>query len=183
MAKVKIRGIPEARNNLLNAINKAVKDKAFLEDIGQQTTEQIKNRTRARLEEYKQPEITDFTKKTRERLIRAGNAFDQAIVKKNRSNLSMSGQLLESIYYRVNQAQGFVSILIRSPRQAYKGIRKPQLENKKNNNEIKDDLEARGRKFFFVSEKLKLNLESRIAKALRRSLSLFNKINRKLGKK
>lgn len=182
MAKVKIRGIPEARDNLLKAINKAVKDSGFLNDLGEETANQIRNRTRARLEEYKQPDITEYTKDARERLIRAGNAYDQAIVKKNRSNLSMSGQLLEAIYYRINQAEGSWTILIKSARNAYRGIRKAQLENKKNNNEIKDDLEARGRRFFFISEKLRLNLESRIAKALRRSISLYNKTKRKLVK-
>lgn len=178
--KVVIRGIPEARDSLLKAINSAVKEKSFLDSLGKETANQIRNRTRGRLEEYKQDDLTAYTKETRERLIRAGNAFNPAIVKKNRSNLSMSGQLLGAINYRINQAQGSWTIFIESARQAYRGIRKQQLENKKNNNEIKDDLETAGRKFFFVSDKLKLNLESKIAASLRKSIQIYNKVKRKL---
>lgn len=181
--RITIRGIPEAKDNLLKQINNAVKDPSFLSDIGQIAVEQIQSRTQSRLEEYKQPELKESTKKIRERLIRAGNSFNPNIVKKNRSNLSMSGQLLGALYFTVNQYLSVVRIMLRNPREAYYGIRKDRLENLKNNNEIKEDLEARGRRFFFISEKLKLNLESRIAKALRRSISLYNKINRKLGTK
>lgn len=181
-AKVTIRGVKEARDGLLNVINKQLKDPNFLKEIGQQSVDGIRNRTRGRQEEYKQPELKESTKETRDRLIRAGNAFNRQIVRtKSTSNLSMSGQLLDALYFTVNQAQGIISIMLRSPRNAYRGIRKPQLENLKNNNEIKDDLEARGRKFFFISERLRSNLESKIAASLRKTISIYNRVRRKLS--
>ena len=182
-AKVTIRGVKEARDGLLNVINKQIKDPAFLNDIGKQTVDQIKNRTRGRLEEYKQPVLTsESTLTTRERLIRAGNAFDRSIVRSPKtSNLSLSGQLLNALYFTINQAQGVITIMLSNPRTAYRGIRKASLENKSNNNEIKDELESKGRKFFFISEKLKANLESKIAASLRKTLSLYNRVRRKLS--
>lgn len=57
------------------------------------------------------------------------------------------------------------------------------LKNQKDktNNEIRKDLESRGRKFFFISERLRTNLENRLVKELRRRLAIYNKIKRKLS--
>jgi len=182
-AKVTVRGVKEAKDGLINVINKQIKDPKFLSEIATQAVDGIKKRTRGRLEEYKQPPLkSKTTLKTRDRLIRAGNAFDRSIVRTDKtSNLSMSGQLLEALYFTVNQAQGVINIMIKAPRNAYRGIRKATLENKKNNQEIKDDLESRGRKFFFISEKLRANLESKIAQSLRKTLSIYNRVRRKLS--
>lgn len=57
------------------------------------------------------------------------------------------------------------------------------LKNQKDktNNEIKKDLESRGRRFLFISERLRTNLENRLVKELKRRLDLYNKIKRKLS--
>lgn len=57
------------------------------------------------------------------------------------------------------------------------------LKNQKDktNNEIRKDLEAKGRKFMFLSERLKVTLENRLVKELKRRLSIYNKIKRKLS--
>lgn len=181
MAKVTIKGIPEARDNALKFLKNTVKDKQFLDSLGQETANQIRNRTRARLEEYKQATITKPTIKRRESLIRSGNAFDPQIVTARKSNLSLSGQLLGAIKYRINQSINVISIYIDSKRNPYRGAKGQNLENKKSNNQIKDELEERGRRFFFISEKLNTLLTSKIAQQLRRKLSLYNKIVRKLS--
>jgi len=54
-------------------------------------------------------------------------------------------------------------------------------QKEKTNNEIKNDLEAKGRRFLFISDRLKANLEERIVKELKRRLDLYNKIKRKLS--
>lgn len=54
-------------------------------------------------------------------------------------------------------------------------------QKEKTNNEIKNDLEAKGRRFLFLSDRLKANLEERIVKELKRRLDLYNKIKRKLS--
>jgi hypothetical protein len=92
----------------------------------------------------------------------------------------MSGQLLDAIKFRVNNSISEVTIFLSQKREAYKGRFKDKLENKKNNIEIKNDLEDQGRKFFFISDKLTALLESKIASELRRKLALYNKIKRSL---
>jgi hypothetical protein len=179
-ATVKISGITEAKNSALKFLNETAKDKSFLDSIGQLTADQIRNRTRAGLDEYKQDDITTYTKDRRAALIKSGNAFDSKIVKPNKSNLSMSGQLLDAIKFRVNNSISEVTIFLSQKREAYKGRFKDKLENKKNNIEIKNDLEDQGRKFFFISDKLTALLESKIASELRRKLALYNKIKRSL---
>lgn len=196
MAKVTIKGIPEARDNALKFLQNTVKDKKFLDEIGQLTADQIRNRTRARkgvltkdspdfgspgVDDYRQPKLKDSTIERRKSLIRSGNAFDPQIVTAKKSNLSLSGQLLDAIKYRVNQGINVISIYIDSKRNPYRGAKGQNLENKKSNNQIKDELEERGRRFFFISDKLNTLLTSKIAQQLRRKLSLYNKIVRKLS--
>jgi hypothetical protein len=179
---VKITGISQARDNALKFINSTTKDREFLDFVGQTAADQIRSAVRAggRTDPaYFQPPLEDSTVDRRKTLIKQGNSFDQKIVNPNRSNLSMSGQLLDSIYFRINESISTVVLLIKKQRNPYKGKSGQPLENK-DNVEIKDDLEKRGFKFFFISEKLNTLLENKITQQLRRKLSLYNKIVRKL---
>lgn len=179
---IKISGIKEARDSALAFINKQTKDREFLDLVGQTATDQLRNAVRAggRTDPaYFQPPLEDSTVERRKTLIKQGNSFDPKIVTPKRSNLSMSGQLLDSIYYRINESISTVVLLIKKPRNPYRGKSGQPLENK-DNVEIKNDLEKRGFKFFFISEKLNTLLENVITQQLRRKLSLYNKINRKL---
>ena len=179
---VKITGTDKAKKNAVDFINQFKKSDDFLNVIGAEAVRQIQARTRSAGKvdpEYTQPELTKYTKEQREKLIRAGNSFDSKIVRQNRSNLSMSGQLLNSIFYAISAASGEITLKINEFRKAYKGIRKAELELKQNNKEIKNDLESRGFKFFFISKKLAALLENKIAQELRRKLSIYNKLLRK----
>jgi hypothetical protein len=57
------------------------------------------------------------------------------------------------------------------------------LKNQKDktNNEIRKDLEDKGRRFMFLSDRLKATLEARLVKELKRRLAIYNKIRRKLS--
>jgi hypothetical protein len=72
---VSITGFKQARESLEKFVRKQFQEPEFLKGIGQEANNQIKNRTRARLEEYKQPEIGKPTKKRRKSLIKSGNTF------------------------------------------------------------------------------------------------------------
>lgn len=180
-ATVKITGLKQAKDNALKFLNESKKDSKILETEGQFAADQIRNRTRARLEEYKQDPITKGTIKRRESLIRSGNFLDERLTRPKQSNLTLSGQLLKAITYKVNSAFSEIILFLNPTRRAYKGARGFDLENLKDNNEIRKDLESRGRKFFFISERLRTNLENRLAKELKRRLAIYNKIKRKLS--
>ncbi len=179
---VKITGIGAARDNALKFINNTTKDSQFLKEIGQEAVIQIAAATRSggRTDPaYVQPTLKDSSVERRKTLIKQGNSFNSRIVSPKRSNLSMSGQLLDSMISKVNSAIGQIIISINKQRKPYKGKSGQDLENK-DNLEIKNDLEKRGFRFFFLSDKINLLLENKIAQQLRRKLSLYNKITRKL---
>jgi hypothetical protein len=178
---VKITGIAQARDNALKFLNQTKKDSKILNTEGQFAADQIRNRTRGRLEEYKQNPITKGTSKRRESLIKSGNFLDERLTRPKQSNLTLSGQLLGAITYKINSAFSEIIIFLNPTRKAYRGARGFDLENSKDNVEIKKDLESRGRRFLFLSDRLRTNLENRLVKELKRRLDLYNKIKRKLS--
>jgi len=180
-ATVKITGLSRARDNALKFLDNTKKDNQVLDEYGQLLADQIRNRTRGRLEEYKQSALTKGTVKRRESLIKSGNFLDERLTRPKQSNLTLSGQLLRSITYKVNNAFSEIILYLNPDRKAYRGARGQNLDNLKDNNEIRKDLESIGRRFFFISEKLRINLENRLVKELKRRLSIYNKIKRKLS--
>lgn len=179
---VKITGTEQVKKSTTAFLKTLVDDDLILNELGQLTADQIRARVRSKGrvdDEYKQPDITKGTIEARKRLIKAGNAFNQTIVKKQYSNLSMSGQLLDAIKYKISKVNGQVSLYIERFRRPYKGLRKAELENKSDNIQIKKDLESRGFEFFFISTKLQILLENKIAQSIRRKLATFNAIIRK----
>lgn len=179
---VKISGVKEARDSAIAFLNKEIKDREFLDPVGQTAADQLRNAVRSagRTDpEYVQPSLSDGTIERRKTLIKQGNSFDPKIVNPKRSNLSLSGQLLDSISFRINESINTVVLFLKKQRSPYKGKKGQALEYK-DNVEIKNDLEKRGFKFFFISEKLNTLLENIITQQLRRKLSLYNRITRKL---
>lgn len=181
--KVKISGTAQAKASALQFLNNTVKDTEFLNQMGQLTADQIRNRVRASKvdPEYAQKELKEISIAIRKDLIKEGNSFDSKIVKADRSNLSMTGQLLDAITYRINQSLGEISIFLKTARKPLKFKNGRNIDGSKSNVEIKNELESKGRKFLFISERLKAQLESRITAELRRKLALYNKIRRKLS--
>ena len=199
---VKISGVGEAKNNALKFINQQTKDKQFLNEIAKEAVTQIQKRTQAGLEDYKQKPLTESTIISREILAEAntpGNFF-----KKNRSNLTMTGQLLESIIYAVQFTTSEITIKLNPFRRKnvlpqsigalagskpkkkqgqyyalYETMKKEKNPNK-TNPQIQKDLKDKGREFLFLSSKVNQLLESKIAQQLRRKLALYNKVFRKL---
>lgn len=182
-ASVKITGLGEARDNLLKVVTNATKDNSLLKEIGDLAVQQIRGATRGRKDEYKQPELAPSTVERRNSLIRSGNAFDQKVVKAKTSNLSMSGQLLAALTYRINQAAGEVTLFLLDQRRPYKGVKGQSLENNKGNNQINEDLEAQGRKFLFITEggRIENRLKDRIVKNLRRAIQFYQQVKRRLS--
>lgn len=179
---VKITGVNQARTNALEFINKQSKDPDFLKGLGEEAAFQIASavRSKGRTDPaYFQPPLEDSTIERRKTLIKQGNSFNAKIVTPKGSNLSMSGQLLDAIKSRVNYSISTIVLFLKPQRSPYKGKSGQPLESK-TNNEIKKELESKGFRFFFLSDKISILLENLITKQLRRKLALYNRINRKL---
>ncbi len=208
-ASVKISGISQARDSALKFLNETKKDSDFLNIYAKLAVDQIKSKTAGRQEDYKQKEIKNVTVEARK--VYADVYNTSPLAKPKVSNLSLTGQLLGAIKYRINQATSEIIIFISDKRtnrivpdsiikEKYNQIidkdnhatnskrRDPNSKDKitalfllkhqkpKTNNEIKDELEDKGRRFFFISDKLKAQLEAKITQQLRRKLDLYNKI-------
>lgn len=172
---VTIKGLGKARGNFQDFIKKFEKDPEIMKDIAELTTEQIKLRTRGRLDEYKQPELKKSTVARRKDLIAIGNGSEFS--KPKQSNLTLSGQLLDSIAYIINNAAGKIKFYLNDPRKPYLGLSGKNLETK-TNTEIKNDLETRGFRFMFISESLNARLQNRLKQIFRRRLSNFKKLSK-----
>jgi hypothetical protein len=203
-ATVKITGVSKARDNALKFIKAQQGNSAILNDIGQTAADQIKMRTRARLEQYKQDDIAESTVIGREILAEANNTNEFSQPK--RSNLTFTGQLLNSIKYKVIASAGSVSLFLSDFRTKLKIPTKEQIkkvantkgkkkrsyyyaignlirknpQTQKSNSDVNKQLESKNRKFLFLSDKLITLLEAKIKSQLRKQLTLYNRIKRKL---
>jgi hypothetical protein len=199
---VKFSGIKQSGENLLKFINTQLKDDRLLREVGEITVDQIKRRTRGRQEEYKQDPLKPLTVAQRSVYIQNFGGDDLASPKQ--SNLTLSGQLLNSLRHKIQQ--GLAVIYLYDPRkspvqnktraQIIKGTKfdgsknnkkllgiaasyLAQPQESKTNTQVKNDLEKIKRKFFFVSEKLNTLLTNKISQMLRRKLSTYRRLLRK----
>jgi hypothetical protein len=179
MAKTKaeIKGLDVVSRDIKTFVRNIIKDKELLNQIGELASKQISLQTRAKQKDYKQPDLQKSTVERRETLIKQGNTSQ--FTKPKQSNLTLSGQLLDSITHKINQSSGFITLFFKEGRRPYKGKSGQNLENK-TNKEIVQDLDQRGFKFFFISVRLKAQLESKIKSYLRQKLSNFKKLKRSL---
>ncbi len=205
--QVKITGTKSAQASALKFLNDSKKDKTLLSEVAETYVDQIQKRTRSRLDEYKQPELKESTKLSRELYEAAGNSlYAPAQATPSKSNLTFTGQLLNSFRYKIDQASAVISLFLIDTRYrlipptqsqtASLAATKPKAkrgryfalaehirnnpEKQKTNNEIKDDLESIGFRFFFRSKKIDDIVNSIIVKNLRKQLQLYNKVRRRL---
>jgi hypothetical protein len=202
---VSIKGVGQAQASALKFLDNIKKDKLVLDKIGEELSFQIKSRTAAKLDEYKQKPLAESTIVSRE-ILTISNNLDQ-LTKPKTSNLTLSGQLLSSIKNRTVAASSEIIIFLMAGRTK---LRKPTIEQikqiaktkskkkqsiyyaigtlianskdeNKTNVQIKNDLEDQGRKFLFMSAKLQTLLENKITTQIRKQLTLYNNIKRKLS--
>lgn len=180
LASVKITGTAKVRDNLLKFVQQQTRDEGVLNELGEFAADQIRKRVRGKVDkEYQQDPLTPATIGIRKNLIKNGNSKTPQTSKPSQSNLTLSGQLLDAIKHRVNASLATINIFLLKPRTGY--ILKDGSRTKvdKDNVEIKSDLEERGRLFLFISKSLNAQLQSKIAQALRKRLSLYRKISSK----
>jgi hypothetical protein len=202
---VSIKGVGQAQKAALDFLRNQSTDKRIFNQIGSELALQIQRRTTAKLDEYKQKPLTESTIISREIMAEANQLSEFS--KPKQSNLTLSGQLLGAIRNKFDSASATIIIFLnnsrnklqpptkesinkvaasksKSKRGGYYAIGNLILNNpqkNKTNNQIKSDLEDQGRKFLFMSAKLKIQLEKNITSQLRKQLTLFNKIKRKLS--
>lgn len=204
LATVRITGLPLVRQDLLKFVQSQTKDEAVLNELGTTVVNQIRKRTQAGLEDYKQRELTDTTKEIRKIVGKGTKTGD--FFKPERSNLTFTGQLLNALSFKLEAAKATINFFLKEGRapanplnkfaaeQLRSGIKDASSDSdlkraainiaslkpkEKTNKEIRKDLELRGRTFMFISPSLMSQLQSKIAQTLRKRLSLYKKIRSK----
>lgn len=107
-------------------------------------------------------------------------------IKKNagaKSNLTFTGELLDSLTHKVTQTTGRVTLYFNGKHKRYKGVNGSFIGEEQTNSEIAAKLNADPRfHFLFVSKDLERILKETILRGMRRQLSNYRKVKRLLSK-
>lgn len=182
---VKITGVRDIAAATQKAINLINTDKDLFNDLGQTVVSRIvgnaKNGQNIDKKNFK--DVSESWRTRRQRLATV-NSTDPAFLssKSKKSNLTFSGQLLNSFKYKLNMTALTIGFYFAGSRTPYKGIKKPVLAGLKTNEELAKQIE-KTRPFVFVSQKLNELLTLKVIKALRRNLRNYKRLSKVLNLK
>jgi hypothetical protein len=145
MAKVNIRGLVALEKNIENTFTKVRESKQMRKDIGEFVVGRIKaeaRRTKPLNDSRSFPGLKDSSKSIRKYL--AALNPTHPTYKATRSNLTLTGQLINAIVYRLTGKSVLVIEVEDSIRDPYIKNRKGEIGDVKTNREVDKDLRKRG---------------------------------------
>lgn len=163
--KVKILGVKKVAASVARGINKAIADNNIYKDAHELLEKEIrigKNPKTGRA--YKK--LAPSTVENRRRLAKTNSTHTSYAA--NRSNLTLTGKLLEGLFSRFNKSKGILTVDVKGQHPGYKGQKKKIKGSSKSRKEIVDHLESQGRFVLQTSDKFIQRLVKRIEKSLRR---------------
>jgi hypothetical protein len=129
MAEIKVIIPKNLQKRIVGKIDKIISNSKLLEEIGQFASEDIKRKAKTR-KPYNAnrsfPELADSTIARRQRLKQFNETTN--VFSPKRSNLSFTGQLLDSITYRLKQTANQVIVFLDGVRKPYKTGPKSQAK-------------------------------------------------------
>lgn len=174
-AKVSITGLDAVKASMTKFLTTALNDKILLTDVAELTKDQIVKRTQGRQEEYKQKNLKPVTIEARKILmdINGHSGFAKPTI----SNLTLTGQLLESVSYKILQASAKIVFYLKDYRydllplsQAEKKVRYNQIIDQDHNatNKSRKDSKDKARinALFIAAKKPKHKTNTEIKKDL-----------------
>lgn len=175
----KITGLKNIEKSTLFALRQGVSSKEVLDDIGDYTTKNLVGYARL----GKTSDGSSFSPLSKSWIKRKASLADvnntDEFYKKNKSNLTFTGQLLRSISYRIYQGTLTLGIYFKGNRNPYKGLVKSELDGPATNTELAEQIE-KTRPFMFISEKMNKVLVNRVIRSLKRSLNNYKRISKLL---
>lgn len=169
MATVKIKGIDRLKVNTQKILTDVKTDAQTLNDIGELLRDEVIGFTRSGKSVSTNgsfPQLADSTIKSRKNLSKYNQT--DALYSPARSNLTFTGELLESLTIKTKVREGSVEVLPQGNHKGYKtktGRGKSEL-----NRDIFDWLEAKGFKVFGFSQAFRDRLSSRVNVLIKRTL-------------
>lgn len=175
MAKINIKGLKKLEYKMKKKLEYATSDKAMLVDIGERITRDIKAQAR----QGKRPEdragFTALAKSTIERREKLKNSNTPGQFYKKNRPLNFTGQLVESIYFKIANKKPKISIDAKGMHRPYQGKNGKTAGKPIENRElIRIHQKGLGnnpaREIFGVSEKMVETIKIRIISHLRKLL-------------
>lgn len=171
--------------NTREAFEKVIRNKELLGDIGETIIKDIKFETRRGNSIPNKSKLDGLSTKWKEkrRSISEAQATGQAF-SVNRSNLTMSGQLLESLAHKIVGA-GKLVIEATGTRIPYfyttikKGIRQRKKSNEPTNEELAQYVAEQGRPFLGIRDAIRDRIKRQVVAFIRRSSRALNIISKR----
>jgi hypothetical protein len=169
MAEVKIKGIANVKQSVINLFNKVKSDEALLVEIGNKTAELTKQFNYAGKDIPGNKSKKSISNEWAERKdkLKATNKASK-FYRSGASNLTFTGQLIESIKFtKINKSQSSVTIEASGERTPYKNlsgkITDKARKNTPTNEELSEYVKDGGRPLFGVNKQMN-NVLSKIVR-------------------
>lgn len=175
MAKVKFKGLESLEGKLKKRLNEALKNQAMLTDVGERIVRDIQGQARQGKEVESRSGFTSLKKNTvKQRKELAKTNQTGQFYRPNRP-MNFTGQLLNSIYFKISNTKPLISIDAKGDHKPYKNKQGKTTGKAISNRELlKIHQEGLGnnpsRKVLGVSEKMIETIRIRIKSHLRKLL-------------
>lgn len=163
MATVKINGLKNVKSSVEKLFEQIRTDKGLLDDVGANLVIQTQdfNRSGKSPSGTRHEPISDEWIERKEALKQKNNPAPY--YRRGASNLTFTGQLLQSIKFKINQSAGSVYLYMSGTRKPYKNLDGTLVENTPTNDELRGYLEERGWKIFGINKQIQ-NTTNRIVR-------------------
>lgn len=176
-ARARIKNLRSVFNAIEKVFNDTVQEDKMLNDIGKEIVKRVKTQTQIGNDlknEDKQPSLSDgyinYRSRLRQGKVENTSVKPSKLMQPERSQLTLTGQLLESLKYEIDKRKATITM---EPT----GTRKPT--KRKNdittNKELTLDLAKRGREYLGLDKTGVENIRQKVLRVLRRNIRKFNK--------
>lgn len=165
MTKIKIVGAKNARESIEKRVREAIANAKLQNIAADELKREIRSGTNPKTgKNYRQ--LKESTIRNRRYLARNNPTHPQ--YSPARSNLTLTGQLIDGIKARFNKASGVLTIFISGKHPGYRGNSGKIKGSSKSRAEIAQALEDQGRPVLNISKRFTQFIVDRIERALRR---------------
>lgn len=143
--KTKVPSLANVRSNVKKIFSEVVKDPDTLNEIGSTLVDQNKKAIRSGVDvggslltKTRLPKLSPKWVERKEKLRSTNEASEY--YRKGASNLTFTGQLVDSIKHKIEQSKGTVVIFISGKRKPYKNLKGRNEKDNPSNEEVAQDL-------------------------------------------
>lgn len=175
--KLDQKSVVRAEETVRQAFKKVINNKEMLNEIGTTLVKDIQFQTKRGVSIPNESRISPLSASWIERRdsLSSVNSTSE-VYGKRRSNLSFTGQLLNSVKHFI-LGPGKIEIKATGNRQPYKNLNGTNQKNTPSNEELADFVAEQGRKFIGVRAEMKPRLRKIVLGFIRRSSRVLNLFN------